>query len=326
MYKLFLSKIKYLSSIIFLLFNNTITFSQVVEKEKELRAVAIDSSIIGWKTGGLINMTFSQVSLTNWAAGGENSVSANGLFNIFAKYNKKRYSFENTLDLGYGFLKQAKLTSRKTDDKIDFSSKFGYLIKNKSYFASLVNFKTQFMPGYNYPNDSVKISNFLSPAYLIFATGYDFKKKNIFSCFIAPLTGKATFINDQNLANSGAFGVEPALYDELGNILKKGKRSRYEIGGFIKTIFNWEFMKNGVLNSKIELFTNYFNKPQNIDIYWENIIGIKINKLFAISINTVVIYDDDVLIVVKDKAGNVTGKGPRVQFKEVIGIGFSYKF
>ncbi len=182
------------------------------------------------------------------------------------------------------------------------------------------------MPGYNYPNDSVKISNFLSPIYLVFATGYDYKKKNIFSCFIAPVTGKITFINDQNIANTGAFGVEPAQYDNTGNLIKKGKRSRYEFGGYLKSSIKWKFMENGILNSKIELFSNYFKNPQNIDIYWENIISLKINIFFAVSINTILVYDDDIHIILKDKNGNITGKGPRIQFKEIIGLGFSYKF
>jgi hypothetical protein len=319
--------IKYCISLLAIYFYfSSVVLGQVVEKEKDLRKISIDSSLIGWKKGGMFNLTFSQVSLTNWAAGGEKLVSANVLFNLFAKYNKKRLSFENNLDFGFGLLKQSSAKSRKTDDKIDFSSKFGYLIRNNSFFAALLNFKTQSMPGYNYPNDSVKISNFMSPAYLLFATGYDFKKKDIFSCFLAPVTGKVTFVNDQTLANSGAFGVEPAVFDSIGNIIKKGKKSRIEFGGYIKTVLNIKIAENINLNSKLELFSNYFKNPQNIDVYWENLIGMKINKYLAVSINTVLIYDDDIMITIKDKAGNITGQGPRTQFKEVVGLGFSYKF
>ncbi|GAB4451993.1 MAG: DUF3078 domain-containing protein [Bacteroidales bacterium] len=307
-------------------FISFISLGQVVEKEKDLRKISIDSTLIGWKKGGMFNFTFSQVSLKHWAAGGENSVSANMLFNLFAKYNKKRLSFENYLDFGYGLLKQSSAKSRKTDDKIDFSSKVGYLIRNTSFFAALFNFKTQSMPGYNYPNDSVKISNFMSPAYILFATGFDFKKKDIFSCFFAPATGKLTYVSDPTLANSGAFGVDAAVLDTAGNIIKKGKHSRIEFGGYLKAVLNVKLFENVTLNSKLELFSNYFKKPQNIDVYWENLIGMKINKFLAVSINTVLIYDDDIMITIKDKAGNITGQGPRTQFKEVVGLGFSYKF
>lgn len=319
--------IRYFTSflVVFLFFNN-ILLSQVVEKEKDLRKINIDSTLIGWKKGGMFNFTFSQVSLTHWAAGGENSVSANMLFNLFAKYNKKRLSFENYFDFGYGLLKQSSAKSKKTDDKIDFSSKLGYLIRKNAFFAALLNFKTQSMPGYDYPNDSVKISNFMSPAYLLFAMGLDFKKKDVFSCFLAPATGKLTYVSDPTLANNGAFGVDAAILDTAGNIIKKGKHSRIEFGGYLKTVFNIKVAENINFNSKLELFSNYFKKPQNIDVYWENLIGMKINKYLAVSINTVLIYDDDIMITIKDKAGNITGQGPRTQFKEVVGLGFSYKF
>lgn len=85
-------------------------------------------------------------------------------------------------------------------------------------------------------------------------------------------------------------------------------------------------MKNVKLSTKLELFTNYLKNPQNIDVYWETNVGMKINKYIAVTVGTTLLYDDDIDIVVKDDAGNVIGKGPRVQFKEVFGLGFSYKF
>ena len=55
----------------------------------------------------------------------------------------------------------------KNDDKIDFTSKYGYKTSKNWNIASLVNFKSQFTKGYNYPNDSTVISNFLAPAYIL---------------------------------------------------------------------------------------------------------------------------------------------------------------
>lgn len=299
--------------------------SQTTEKEKELRKLTIDTTLLGWKRGGMINVTFSQISLTNWAAGGENSYSGNMLFNTFLKYNTKRFSFENTLDLGLGMQKQASAKARKTDDKIDFASKSGYLIKNKIYVAALVNFKTQSLPGYNYPNDSVVISDFMSPAYLLFASGIDWKPKDYLSFFVAPVTGKTTFVLNQQLANAGAFGVEQAVY-ENGRLLKNGKTFRAEFGGYFKMALQKKFKENITVNTKVELFSNYFKNPQNIDVYWDFLLGIKLSKYLAFSINTILIYDNDIMIEIKDKHGNITDKGPRIQFKEIVGIGFSYKF
>ena len=77
-----------------------------------------------WKTGGVSTLNFSQVSFENWAAGGENSYSLNGMFSLHANYKKDRTSWENSLDVGYGIIKQGERGVRKTDDKIEFQELF----------------------------------------------------------------------------------------------------------------------------------------------------------------------------------------------------------
>src|SRR5688572_8365237 len=102
--------------------------------------------------GGLISLSFNQTSLTNWAAGGENSIAANGLLNLFAKYKKNRMAWDNSLDLAYGLLKAGEKDLRKSDDKIDLLSKFGYdaTNKNKWFYSVLFNFKSQFTESFEY--------------------------------------------------------------------------------------------------------------------------------------------------------------------------------
>lgn len=308
------------------LFSGTV-FAQVVEVEKDLRDHKTDS-VDGWKTGGMFSLAFSQVSLTNWAAGGENSFSGNTMINIYANYKKGKISLDNNLDFGYGIMKQGVQEIRKTDDKIDFSSKFGRKLSKKAYIAALFNFKTQVMPGYDYPNDSVKISKFMAPGYLLFAAGYDYKKSEWLSLFFAPITGKLTIVNDQVLANAGAYGVDPIKYDPTDSttILSYGKKTRLEFGGYFKGMFSKDILENVKLSTKLELFSNYVNNPLNIDVFWENTINMKINKYISGTLSTTLIYDDDIKIDIKDSEGNVIGKGPRTQFKEVFGLGFSYKF
>jgi hypothetical protein len=178
-------------------------------------------------------------------------------------------------------------------------------------------------PGYNYPDVSNKISDMFSPAYLLIALGLDYKPNNYFSAFIAPLTVKFTIVNDQKLADEGAFGVSP------------GKKSLTEFGGYLRAIysrndFKSEFLKNVSFTTKIDLFSNYAKKPQNIVVNWETLIALKVNKFISASINTQLIYDDKIRVP-SDVNGNGTigpGEGVRskVQFKEILGIGISYKF
>ncbi|MCX6301039.1 MAG: DUF3078 domain-containing protein [Bacteroidia bacterium] len=301
-----------------------LAFGQVTEGEKNLRTQTADTTQ-GWKTGGIFSVNLAQTSLKNWAAGGQNSVAVNGMFSVFANLTKGKSRWDNLLDMGYGILKQGKGTDpMKTDDKIDFLSKYGQEAFKNFYYAALLNFKTQMTPGYNYPNDSVKISNLFSPAYLLGALGMDYKPNGYFSAFIAPLTVKFTFVNDQLLSDAGAFGVTP------------GEKIKSEFGGYIRVIyskndFKNEILKNVSFTTKIDLFSNYLDNPQNIDINWENLVAMKVNKYISVSLNTVLIYDDNILIQVdRNNDGNVSGPedipGKRVQFKEIFGVGFSYKF
>ena len=300
----------------------SITFGQVTEVEKQLRDLNADT-LQGWKTGGVLSVNMAQTSLTNWVAGGENSLALNTLLSIFANYKKGNSVWDNSLDFGYGLLKQGSEDVRKTDDKIDFSSKYGQKAFTNFYYAALLNFKTQFSNGYNYPDVSNKISGFLAPAYLTLALGLDYKPTSYFSAFVAPITAKFRFVADDKLSAIGAFGVDP------------GKKVKSELGGYIRTIysrndFNAELLKNVAFTTKLDLFSNYLENPQNIVISWETLIAFKVNKYLSVNFNTHLIYDD-LVTVPKDRNNDGVidaGEGYKslVQFKEIFGVGFSYKF
>ena len=307
-----------LLALIVITFSPLIIFSQITEKEEDLKTVSKDSTD-GWEKGGIFSFTFGQTNFTNWAAGGINSISVNGLSSLFANYKKKNLTWDNSIDLGYGFQKQGKGDDSqilKTDDKFDFASKLGIKASNKIYYAALLNFKTQFAEGFNYPDDSTVISTFLAPAYLLGALGIDYKPNKSFTVFIAPITSKTTIVNNQVLADSASFGVEP------------GKNIRNEFGGYIKTVFTKEVIKNVSLTTKLDLFSNYINNPQNIDVNWEVLISMKINKFITANISTQLLYDHDIDIMVDRDNDGIMDPLPskRIQFKEIFGIGFSFKF
>ncbi len=307
---------KIYSLVVLLSLISAMTLGQVTEGEKNLRTVTADTTL-GWKNGGLFAVNLAQTSLTNWAAGGQNSVAVSGIFSVFANLKREKDNWDNSLDIGYGLLKQGEQGFRKTDDKIDLLSKYGRQAYKNLYYAALFNFKTQMQPGYNYISDvdKEKISNLFAPAYMLMALGLDYKPNSYFSAFIAPLTAKFTFVADEDLSSLGAFGVTP------------GEKSRSEVGGYIRAIyskndFKSEFMKNVSFTTKIDLFSNYANNPQNIDVSWETLIGLKVNKYIGVNFNTHLLYDDDVKIAV---SGNEP-VGSLPQFKEIFGVGFSYKF
>ena len=307
----------------------TIAYSQTTEAEKAIRTESSDT-IMGWRTGGLLGLNVSQASFTNWAAGGQNTMAIGGIVNLFAKYKSEHTSWDNMLDLGYGLLKQGKDAKFiKTDDKVDLTSKYGRKASKHWYYAGLVNLKTQMTAGYNYPNDSVKISDLLAPAYGLVAIGMDYKPSDKLTVFMSPVTSKNTIVANTTLANAGAYGVEAAVYDAEGKVITPGKKSRSEIGGYLRVVYQQTYFKDKSVSitSKLDLFSNYKHNPQNIDVSWETIIALKINRFLTTTITTHLLYDDDISIAYdKNDDGIMDGQGPRTQFKEVIGVGLNVKF
>jgi hypothetical protein len=257
-----------------------------------------------WKNGGFFNANFSQVSLNQWAQGGENSLALASLLNLFANYAKDKITWDNNLDLAYAVLKSGSLEPRKSDDRIDLTSKLGRKISKNWSYSALLNFKSQFAKGYKYPDDSTVVSKFLSPGYVILSLGFNYKPVDYFEVFISPATGRLTIVNEQELADAGAYGVKP------------GEKTRTEFGAYLNMKFKKDIMENVTLLTKLELFDNYSddngNNRTNVDVNWETGLMMKVNKLITATVATLLIYDHDVV--------------KRTQFKEVLGVGLGYKF
>jgi len=267
-----------------------------------------------WRRGGLVSINLSQVSLTNWAAGGQNTIAGNGIVNVFANYKRGKIAWDNNLDLAYGLIVEGKDDDvTKSDDKIDFTSKYGIQASKHWYYTALLNFRSQFAPGYNYPNDSLVISNLFSPAYVTLGLGMDYKPNKHFSLFLSPASARWIIVTDDFLSSVGAFGVD------------SGETVQFEFGALVKATLNVDLSKNTNLTTSIDLFSNYLEDPQNIDINWQMLLSIKINEYFSASLTAQLIYDDntDIIFYNDDDSFNHVGKG--TQFKEVLGIGLAYR-
>ncbi|HPR33533.1 MAG TPA: DUF3078 domain-containing protein [Prolixibacteraceae bacterium] len=257
-----------------------------------------------WKKGGNFSINFTQVSFTNWAAGGMNAVSGVAKLNYFANYAKGNTSWDNLLDLGYGLSSVEGIPLKKNEDRIDFQSKLGIKATPKWFYSGLLSFKSQFAPGYSDPDNTVKVSNLFAPAYLMLALGMDYKPSDKLSFMLSPVTGKLTVVSDPDL--SGSYGVAA------------GETTRMELGGLLKAAINTEILKNVALLSELGLFTNYLDRPENVDVNWKLTLNMKINDYLSAQLNTELLYDADILDPVDQVA--------KVQFKELLGIGLSFKF
>lgn len=279
-----------------------------------------------WQYGGMVGLNFSQSAYVNWAAGGENSISYTALFNAFLKYQEGNSRWITTLDLAYG---QSRIGEggrmRKIDDRIEFNTKYGQKMTETLFLSALLNFRTQFDKGYNLPNDSVHFSEFMSPGYLTLALGLDYIPAENFSVMLSPVAAKMTFVLNQRMADAGDYGVEPAEYNAFGEKISDGENFRFELGASFIARYNVSLIEESInFSTKLQLFSNYLEKPENIDVNWEGLLTFKINDFLNASIAAELIYDDDIHIVTVEDGE--THSGPRTQFREVLSIGLAYNF
>lgn len=280
-----------------------------------------------WDFGGIGTVNFSQVSLSNWAAGGQNTVSVLGNANLYANYVQGKHTWNNSVDLTYGLVKLEGKRVQKSDDRMELNLKYGFRASKRWFYTGQLNIKTQLTPTYTITRDTLR-SGFFSPASILASLGMDYKPNDKLSVFISPFTGKMTVVKEQRLADKGMFGVEPARKDAEGNIIPgTGKRIRREFGGYVNVRYKNEIFKNITLQSKLDMFSNYLRSPENVDVNWENLVNFKVNKVVSASLFAHIIYDDDTKIDVdRDGDDKVDGRGPRLQLKQTLGIGISYKF
>lgn len=267
-----------------------------------------DTSRWNWKRGGLMSFNLAQGSLSNWAAGGDNfSLTANAYFNYFFFYKKGRQNWDNNIDVNMGYIQSTSVGSRKNDDRFDFLSKYGYKMDTvgKWYLSALFDFRSQFFDGYTYSNNIGDFSSsFLSPAYMILSLGFDYKPATNLSIFLSPLTSRSTFIMNDKLANKGVYGVP------------QGRHSINDLGAFATVNYNNTIAKNVTYKGRLDLFSNYQNHAENVDLFMTNLFSFKINKYFSATYALDMIYDDDIRLF------GATNSSPGLQTKSLIGIGF----
>lgn len=262
-----------------------------------------------WSKGALFQLGFSQMSLTNWAAGGFSSVALNSYVNMYNGWEVDQMFWQNRLQLAWGFINSFGDRFKKSDDKIIFDSKYGYRAFNKVFVSAAFNFRSQFSNSFNYPasGDKVLVSGPFSPAYFSFGIGMDYKPAKVLSINFSPLTSNLVIV------------AQESLRTKYGN--RVDQPAKLELGAQLKIDYKHQLTKDLLIASNLVLFSDFLNKPQNIKVYWDLFVDTKINKYFSVNVRTNLIYDDNILIA--DKNGELD---KRVQFKEILTVGFSYTF
>ena len=279
----------------------TITYAQTDDKGYQEGA---------WVLKGVTGLNMSQTAMANWSAGGENSIAGNAYLNASLTHKKGNWLWVTNMVLDYGLSKTKSQGMRKSSDKIGLSTQLGYSTDNVWFYTLMGDLNTQFAKGYDYPDKEHQISNFFAPAYSNIALGMEWRPKSNYSLLLSPVSTKMTFVTDDYLSDLGAIGVDP------------GDHFKIEGGAFVKARAELPVMENVNLITTADFFTPYSKDFGNIDVNWDVLISMKINKVLSATINTTLKYDNDV----KTFDDNGVKKGAKVQFKEVLGIGLAYNF
>jgi len=311
------------------LVNPFISFKKTKPLSKRIKRFRVPSF---WEKINQFGVNLSEVAFVNWNAGGDNSVTALGNAKFARNYKFRYVQWDNLLDLRYGWNAQEGRVWRKTDDAIRLSSTFGYRRDTISnwYYSVKANFNTQFSNGFKLTDRETPISRFMAPGYFFLGAGTSFiPEGKKFNLYISPITQKATVVLDQDLADKGAFGVRKALLDTDGNVIRKGEKVFMEFGFLVTNDWEKEVYKNMVLKHRISLYTDYLASFGNVDLDWELNLNLAVNEYVNAVIGTHVIYDDDILFDQEIGADGTTiispGK-PRIQFKQLQGVGIAYSF
>jgi hypothetical protein len=297
---------------------------QAIDNSKLLNSKKIDIKQQYWKYRTEASLIFSQSALSNWVKGGENSISTALDVTGYADYMNPqlKLSSNNFIRLKLGFLKSGDNPIRKNLDLLETNSKLNHKAFGKFDFSAILLFKTQIAPGYNYATEPyVLVSKFLNPAIVTVGFGLDYKPNKVTSINFSPLSYKGTFVTDTARIDQTKYGIP------------RDKKSINEPGVSFMITNEYRPLKNVAVTNRLQLFTNYIHNPQNIDVDWEMIVVTNLNWFTDVRFNTHLIFDDDTRTVVLDKdkkpvlrPDGTQKKTSRIQFKELFGLSFVFRF
>jgi len=269
----------------------------------------------GWNSEGTIQLLFNQAAFNDeWTGGGTSSIAGNLNLNYNLNYRMDAFTWDNKLLADYGFTKiKGDEFSRKTSDRLEFNSIVGKQLTNSNwYYSWFLNFRTQFSKGYAFSEDPATLktirtetTHFLSPGYLQTGPGMMWKKNEDFVINIAPATARFIFVDNK-------FTSVPGYLDGQYFGVDEGKSSRFEFGAAVSAFLRLKLMENVTMENTANFYSNYLDKPGNVDIDYLMNMQMKINSYLSANLLFQAIYDDNAVAA--------------FQIREVFGLGINYNF
>ena len=273
-------------------------------------AAADEAPKEGWTRFGNVSFLFNQSSFENWTAGGINNISGTVGLNYDFNYKKGGIVWDNKIIASYGITKIEDADKQKTDDRLEFTSLVGKQASEFWYYSAFLNFRTQMDSGFD-ADTGAKITHFFSPAFLQVGPGMLWKKSDNLKVNIAPATAKMIFVNDQFTAVP--VGAESAFNNAGGYFgVEANETFRFELGFALGGYYKVNLMENVSMENILNLYSNYLEDPQNVDIDYTMNLVMTINKYLSANLAFQTIYDDNAF------------KG--FQTRQVFGLGVNYGF
>ena len=288
------------------------TLSVQAQEEEETVTDTVADTGRYWKSKGNISLLFNQSSFTNWTAGGENNLSGNLGINYDLNYKKDDWTWDNKLMASYGLVKTNNSPfEKKTDDRLEFNSIAGKKATGQWSYSGFLNFRTQFTKGYVYGTNEdgaeirTEFTDFMSPGYLTFGPGMLWTKDQNLKINLAPATSKLTFVNSDYTSVPGY--VDGSYFGVDAN-----KSMRYELGFYASAYYRLHIMPNVSAENILNLYSNYLEDTQNVDMDYSLNIVMKINRYLSTNFSFQAIYDDNAF--------------QGMQTRQVFGLGVNYGF
>lgn len=277
----------------------------------------------GWSKAGNISLLFSQASFNDeWTGGGTSNIAGNLTGSYDMNYRQGKLTWDNRIMADYGItkLKDQKF-SRKTNDRLELNSIVGRQIKDESnwYYSYFLNFRSQFTSGYAFGEDTAgeeirtETTKFLSPGYLQTGPGMLWKKSDNLKVNIAPATARLIFVSD-TFTNVGNDQTVIDAFNTAGGYfgVEANETTRFEFGASLGAYYKTDIVKNVTVENILNLYSNYLEDPQNVDLDYTLNLIMTVNKFITANATFQAIYDDN---AVQD-----------IQIREAIGIGVTYGF
>ncbi|MFV0392014.1 MAG: DUF3078 domain-containing protein [Paludibacteraceae bacterium] len=260
-----------------------------------------------WQSRANMMLQFTQNYVSqNWYQGGNSNLAF--LNNFIAEFNydnRKNMQWTNKIEWRSGLNTVDGDTLRKmsvNDDLLRYLTKFGVKASGNFYYSISGEISTTLFNNYKGINSMDLKAKLLTPVRANLGIGLDYKYKKLFSLMLAPVSFKYIYLNDTTNINPNAFGIE------------KGHKQLKQLGSSLEAQLNYDPMLNWNITSRFKFYTDY----KKIEADWEIVNNFSINRFLSARFLLNPRYDNTVILKGGEKA--------QIQFKELLSVGFSYRF